>query len=415
MNRALVCTLILCVCAAFPAAAQSLSLYTFHAPPFQVEAAPGQTPTAVTGSTVDTVQCVIRKMGWTARIATVPQNRAIHALRNHSVDGYFAVRESPMLAPFARPSDPVALEKWYLYSMGPIADVRSARVGVVAGSNEALWLQQTDLSAHMEVSSIAQLLALLERGRVDAILLDRRVLQSHIRQLGPGETRPGKLHSRFVGFAPLHLYLNSEFLDVNMPFLAGFNYHLPGCVNVQFQLDSREAGVIRAKARHLLGRLTREAGLSLHLLNQLPYADLEEVLALDRNWQSHAPDRYSALALRLLSSPTSRTLAQWQEAEKGQVTEIFVMDGMGAITALSRLTSDFWQGDERKFQATVDLGPDEVHLSPVHFDASSRRFQVIASVPVRLQGDGPFQGAVALGLDVELALRNPLEVISPLP
>lgn len=413
MMRIPVFAAILFAFGALPVSAATLSLYTFHAPPFQIQHATDQGPGAVTGSTIDTIECVLDRMGWVPRIRTVPQNRAIHALSNHSVDGYFAVRESPQLEPFARATAPVALEKWYLYSLTPIDDYRKARIGVVAGSNEALWLEQNQLRPHMQVSSTAQLLAVLDRGRVDAILLDRRVMRTYITGLWPPDRRFPVLESRFVRFAPLHLYLSREFLAFNQPFLAGFNHHLPGCIKTEFQLDDREAEALRALARQLLEDAVKANNLTRHLIHQVPYPGLDEVLALDMMWQAYAPDRHSPLAIQLLQSPVSLDLAQWQLEQKGLVTETFVMDEMGALTALSQLTTDFWQGDERKFQATVGMGPGDIHLGAVNFDHSSRRFQVVASVPVRLLGDGRFIGAVAIGLDVELALALRSDAFAP--
>lgn len=413
MQKALVCTALLIASGAVPLRADTLSLYTFHAPPFQIEPAAGTVPYAVTGTTLETIECVTSRMGWDTRIRAVPQNRAIHALTNHTIDGYFAVRESSQLEPFARATDPVALEKWHLYSLGPIEDYRHARIGVVAGSNEATWLVQNGLDVHMQVSSTSQLLAILDRGRVDAILLDQHVMRTHLSDQPAGERQRPELESRFVQFASLHLYLSREFLAFNQPFLAGFNYHLPGCIKTEFQLDQHEADKVKALARLLLESLERDRGLAAHLINHVPYSSLEEILAFDRAWLAHAPDRHSALAVQLLATPTSQGLAEWQGLHGGLITEVFAMDEMGAITALSELTSDFWQGDERKFQATVSMAAGEVHLSPVHFDHSSRRFQVIASMPVRLHPQGRFIGAVAVGLDLERALDRATGILSP--
>lgn len=415
LMKAPVFVAILFASGALPVVAATLSLYTFHAPPFQIEPPAGQGPGAVTGSTVDTIECVTSRMGWDTRIRTVPQNRAFHALSNHSVDGYFAVRESQTLEPFAQATDPVALEKWYLYSLGPIDDYRKARIGVVAGSNEALWLEQNQIRPHMQVSAIGQLLAVLERGRVDAILVDRRVMRAHLAEAPVTASEPPELVSRFVRFSPLHLYLSREFLAFNQAFLAGFNHHLPGCIETEFQLDAREAEAVQSLAQQLLADAVTANELTRHLINHVPYTGLDEVLALDRTWQEYAPARHSPLAVRLLQAPTSQGLARWQSARKGLVTEMFVMDEMGALTALSQLTSDFWQGDERKFQATVGMAPGAIYLSSVRFDHSSRRFQVTASAPVRLLGDGRFIGAVAIGLDVELALALTNEVFLPAP
>jgi len=64
----------------------------------------------------------------------------------------------------------------------------------------------------------------------------------------------------------------------------------------------------------------------------------------------------------------------------------------------------YWQGDEAKFQEAAAGEP--LYLSPIRYDASTQRFQVIASTPIRARSTGAFEGILVIGLDVEEALSR---------
>ncbi|WP_166263920.1 transporter substrate-binding domain-containing protein [Marinobacter caseinilyticus] len=389
-----------------PAHAQTLDLYTFHAPPYQINPDHLMANYAVSGTTVNTIECAAKAMGWTIRVKVVPQNRAVLSLRNHAVDGYFAVDESPILNQFAKLSSPIALEKWYLFSVQPIRDLMDARIGVIAGSNEANWLHAIHQSRLLQVTSIKQLLQLLLRGRVDAIMMDWRTMQFHVSDMIPEQqTQLRTLATEFVRFAPLSLYLDNHFVDRHPDFLPTFNANLSGCVSVDFQLSEQEETTVQALANTLLADLQDTVDIAANLAMSQTDMPLSEILSLDSRWQATAPDNASVLAEALLERPTSGDLRAWQDTTGGLVTEVFAMNAQGAITALSRLTSDYWQGDEEKFQATLALAPSDLVMSPLSYDASVRGFQVTASAPVHDQR-GRFLGAIAIGIDIERALRK---------
>lgn len=79
--------------------------------------------------------------------------------------------------------------------------------------------------------------------------------------------------------------------------------------------------------------------------------------------------------------------------------EIFVMDNQGANVAMTDKTSDYWQGDEAKFNESFKGGAGAIHISDVQFDESSQAYIVQVSVPVR-DGDTVI-GAITFGIDVD--------------
>jgi hypothetical protein len=90
--------------------------------------------------------------------------------------------------------------------------------------------------------------------------------------------------------------------------------------------------------------------------------------------------------------------AQIDSAEpKGAVVEIFVMDGWGWNVGQTGGTSDFYQGDEGKWQKTfAGADPKEVEVLPIVEEDGIRQAQI--SLPIK-DGDKNI-GAVTIGIDV---------------
>ncbi|SFJ88834.1 type IV pili methyl-accepting chemotaxis transducer N-terminal domain-containing protein [Jannaschia pohangensis] len=132
-------------------------------------------------------------------------------------------------------------------------------------------------------------------------------------------------------------------------------------------------------------------------------ADLSEadIIALDQQWRAEAAAGDGPLIAKLLNDPVSQWLAQQQTATAGFVTEVFVMDNKGLNVAQSVETSDYWQGDEAKWQQTYSVGPDALHISDVEFDDSTGFYQSQASLPIQDPDTGAVIGAVTFGINVQ--------------
>ena len=90
-----------------------------------------------------------------------------------------------------------------------------------------------------------------------------------------------------------------------------------------------------------------------------------------------------------------------KEASKGLFTEIFVMDNKGLNVGQSDVTSDYWQGDEAKWQKTFLVGPKAIHISDVKKDESTQTYQSQLSLPVVDPANNQVIGAITLGVNVE--------------
>ncbi|HDZ37516.1 MAG TPA: transporter substrate-binding domain-containing protein [Marinobacter sp.] len=393
------------VCQAQPS---DLDLVTFEAPPYQTTMLNGREKARIEGETVETVTCAAKQAGRPVHVTPAPQKRAMYSLEQNSVDGYFAVGPSAELDAIATRSDPVALEQWYFFMLDPQIRPDQARIGAVDGSNEEAWLEANGYDIYLRVTSPGQLAALLERGRIDMALMDKRVMDG---LNTTNKTNTDRLHSLFLRYAPLYLYMSKTFQENHPEFLPAFNHALPACTKKTLTLNTWERSHIEALTNRLLAELTLRLDLQ-RALNAGPQPKtLAEVLAIDSKWQASAPMTAPPLAAHILSLPASHILKTWQQSHQGLVTEVLLINKMGTIAAMSQLTSDFWQGDEPKFLNVIGSEPSDdpqlrktLFISPIRYDQSTARFQVIVSVPVFPDDGDAAIGVIAVGLDIEKAI-----------
>lgn len=384
----------------------TVNLVTFEAPPYQVPGTERYDRSHVTGETVDTVVCAIGQTGMFTRITMAPQNRAVYSLERGLTDGYFAIDPSTTLDAIATRSDPVALEKWYFYTLEPHFDPETVRIGVVDGSNEEAWLTANGYDVFLKINSPGQLLALLERGRIDAALMDEKVMNG----LYSGKQKTDSIHSYFLRYAPLYLYLSETYTTKHPDFMSRFNAFLPSCMEQTLLLTDSEKEHVKRLSSQLFNELHAMLNLQQALAASPRMKTFTDVLIEDDKWQALAPRKAVPLAKRILELPSSKALFAWQQSHHGLITEVMLINEMGTLAAMSQLTSDFWQGDEPKFQNVIHTppavaeNPSTIYISPIRYDSSTSRFQITVSVPLVPASGEPPNGAISFGLDIERAL-----------
>lgn len=77
------------------------------------------------------------------------------------------------------------------------------------------------------------------------------------------------------------------------------------------------------------------------------------------------------------------------------------MDNKGLNVAQSDITSDFWQGDEAKWQNTFLKGPGAFDIGEVEEDESTQMFQSQISYTVTDPATGNAIGAITVGVNVD--------------
>jgi hypothetical protein len=131
----------------------------------------------------------------------------------------------------------------------------------------------------------------------------------------------------------------------------------------------------------------------------LSQADID---ALDKKWRAQTGASSKPMINELLGRPASKKLVEYRNGGEGLFTEIFVMDNKGLNVAQSDVTSDYWQGDEAKWQKTFLAGPDGMFIDEVEFDESTQTYQAQVSISIVDPDSGDAIGAITVGVNVEL-------------
>ena len=123
---------------------------------------------------------------------------------------------------------------------------------------------------------------------------------------------------------------------------------------------------------------------------------LDQIKARDVEWQKTpgvTPE------MQALIDNTCGKLLQKLQKEMPYLAEAFVMDNQGANVAMTDKTSDYWQGDEPKWQESFKGGVGAVHVSDIKFDDSTQTYTAQVSVPV--MDGGKAIGAITFGIDID--------------
>lgn len=130
----------------------------------------------------------------------------------------------------------------------------------------------------------------------------------------------------------------------------------------------------------------------------LSQADIDN---MDKDWRAQTDAGSKPMIDAVLGNALSGYLRQQQEASQGLVTEVFVMDNRGLNVGQSEVTSDYWQGDEAKWQKTYSAGPDAIFVDEVEMDESTQAFQSQLSMSIVDPASGEVIGAITVGVNVD--------------
>ncbi|WP_321389430.1 hypothetical protein [Emcibacter sp.] len=124
--------------------------------------------------------------------------------------------------------------------------------------------------------------------------------------------------------------------------------------------------------------------------------------AKDKEWRAEVKNGGGAMTSAVLANGVSGYLKGIRDNSQGLYTEIFAMDNKGLNVGQSDLTSDYWQGDEAKWQKTFQAGAGAIHVSDVEFDESSQTYQIQVSVAISDPASGEVVGAITIGINAEM-------------
>ncbi|WP_348529574.1 PDC sensor domain-containing protein [Rhizobium sp. SG_E_25_P2] len=129
----------------------------------------------------------------------------------------------------------------------------------------------------------------------------------------------------------------------------------------------------------------------------LSAADID---ALDKAWRAEVDGGDRKMIDEVLGNAASKFLHEKQEASEGVISEIFVMDAKGLNVGQSDVTSDYWQGDEDKFQKSFGAGAEGFFVDEVEKDESTQALQSQASMTIVDESGAPI-GAVTIGINLD--------------
>lgn len=122
--------------------------------------------------------------------------------------------------------------------------------------------------------------------------------------------------------------------------------------------------------------------------------------ALDAQWQAEVSAADSALISGVLHNPAADFLRARVADSGGRITEAFITDNKGLNVAASDPTSDYWQGDEAKFQKVFPTVGGHF-VSDVELDESTQRYQGQISLTISDPATGEALGTLTVGVDAE--------------
>ncbi|WP_425602900.1 hypothetical protein [Hoeflea algicola] len=127
-----------------------------------------------------------------------------------------------------------------------------------------------------------------------------------------------------------------------------------------------------------------------------------EIDKLDMDWRAQATASDKPFVNEVLARALSKFLMEKKEGSQGMITEMFVMDAKGLNVGQSDITSDYWQGDEAKWQKTYGAGAGEMFVDEVEQDESTQAFQSQASVTIADPESGEPIGAITVGINLDM-------------
>jgi len=123
---------------------------------------------------------------------------------------------------------------------------------------------------------------------------------------------------------------------------------------------------------------------------------LNSIKELDEKWKNTAG---IADFMKVLMDSGCGPNMQRIQKENPYFAEIFVMDNQGANVCQTDKTSDYWQGDEAKFQKSFNGGNGAIFVDEIEFDDSTQSYISQVSVPV--MDGGKAIGAITFGIDID--------------
>jgi len=125
---------------------------------------------------------------------------------------------------------------------------------------------------------------------------------------------------------------------------------------------------------------------------------LDEIKKIDEEWA--AAEEELPIQKEIMTNACAQEVNKIVGESSGVLGEVFVMDNQGANVGQNELTSDYWQGDEPKWQNAYNGGKGGVDIAEERLDKSSGTVDQKISLPI-IDADGTVVGAICFGVQVQ--------------
>tara|TARA_Y100000296_G_scaffold22821_1_gene26977 strand:+ start:588 stop:1154 length:567 start_codon:yes stop_codon:yes gene_type:complete len=125
-----------------------------------------------------------------------------------------------------------------------------------------------------------------------------------------------------------------------------------------------------------------------------------EIALKDNQWRRELITNQYNFINSVLNADASRELKKIKNNRSNTYGEIFIMNNKGLTIAMTQPTSDYWQGDEAKWQETFPANGQSFHLGDVEFDESAQAFTAQVSAPIKNSARENI-GAITFGILME--------------
>jgi len=154
-------------------------------------------------------------------------------------------------------------------------------------------------------------------------------------------------------------------------------------------------GELRDVVRHEIVQLTVRAQNARH--TDLGQGSIDE---LDKQWRAERKADDKPLISATLSNPLSVYLLRMQARSSGLYSEIFIIDDKGLNVGQSSITSDYWQGDEAKFQKTFAVAPDAVFIDAPEWNEETKTWRSQVNMTIADTKSGSAIGAAVFEINL---------------
>lgn len=124
---------------------------------------------------------------------------------------------------------------------------------------------------------------------------------------------------------------------------------------------------------------------------------LEKIKQIDKEWSSS--EEPLPIQDEKMSNPCAKELQKLVK-DNSAIVEVFVMDDQGANVGQNNLTSDYWQGDEAKWQNSFNKGQGGLDVGEAKFDRSANAVIQQISIPIH-NAEGKVVGAITYGIAID--------------